>query len=250
MLGKVGDLEGKGFKLAASWRESSQSTEEIGIYLATRRKNQAVTRDFYEKLTNYVLEVYETEARFTPSLLTERKLVFKKMRTGGKPMIFTGEELLRRMLRRLEVSDEHGDMLLLALRSVADREKGLREKEATDKVCAVKEVYMVREQLKNMVVMIKDKNKEQLYVECPILFLERLKQNTDDQGIFKKVHKRGLVLGRIKKEWEDKGLGKYGPWLKGAIPYMYVIPKEKDPKNKTRLIASYFNHPLRRCSRR
>ena len=62
-LGKVGDLEGKGFKLVASWRESSQSTEEIGIYLATRRKNQAVTRDFYEKLTNYVLEVYETEAR-------------------------------------------------------------------------------------------------------------------------------------------------------------------------------------------
>ena len=26
---------------------------------------------------------------------------------------------------------------------------------------------------------------------------------------------------------------------------MYVIPKEKDPVNKTRLIASYYSHPLR-----
>ena len=39
ILGKVGDLEGKGFKLVVRWKESSQSTEE-GFFLLQEERTK------------------------------------------------------------------------------------------------------------------------------------------------------------------------------------------------------------------
>ena len=83
----------------------------------------------------------------------------------------------------------------------------------------------------------------------PVAYSKRLKENTNDAQVFEEVESKVEVEVIISQEWEKKGLMKYGPWRKGKIPYMYVIPKEKDVM-KTRLIASYYNHPYDTCTRR
>ena len=111
-------------------------------------------------------------------------------------------------------------------------------------MCTIEELFSVKSLLQGLVVSNIDKNKGQLYVEWPVAYSKRLKENTNDGQVFEEVDNEVEVEVIISQEWEKKGLIKYGPWRKGKLPYMYVIPKEKDVM-KTRLIASYYNHPLR-----
>ena len=52
------------------------------------------------------------------------------------------------------------------------------------------------------------------------------------------------VRGRRAKHQGPKLLMKFTPNLKRhAPPYAYMLPKDKDPRAKSRPIVSYFNHP-------
>ena len=99
---------------------------------------------------------------------------------------------------------------------------------------------------RNAVISIKDKNTNQLFIECPIAFKERLLKETDKCTSLKKITKsRAAALKEISDHYQALNLHRFGKLLSGQLPYMYVIPKDKDPINKSRLIASYCKHPLR-----
>ena len=59
------------------------------------------------------------------------------------------------------------------------------------------------------------------------------------------------ILKQMKSTYHNQGLQRFAPWNnKGTLPVGFVHPKEKDPINKERGIASYFKHPMRKIYRR
>ena len=140
-------------------------------------------------------------------------------------------------LKILGVSKEKINSIMNTLHDSSERVS--RMDKGKKGVCSIDKIYRIKKGLEQMVVSIKDKNKEQLYVECPKLYEQRLRQNTDDRTIFEEMKgvNKEQMLEVIKGKWKEGAMERFGGWLKGDLPYMYVIPKEKDPVNKTRLIA-------------
>ena len=55
----------------------------------------------------------------------------------------------------------------------------------------------------------------------------------------------------MKEKFNQQQLYRFAPWNnRGTLPVGFVHPKEKDPINKERGIASYFKHPMRKLYRR
>lgn len=52
------------------------------------------------------------------------------------------------------------------------------------------------------------------------------------------------VLQGIYQHYRRKGLHKIARWRTGSVPYMYLDAKDKD-LNKSRLVTSYSDHPLK-----
>ena len=104
----------------------------------------------------------------------------------------------------------------------------------------------------NLVISIKDKNQGKFDVECPHLFQTRTRKEIDEcKSLINIKHKTETeIIREIRNIYDQEGLKEYGRWINGTLPYMYVIPKDKDPPNKSRLIASYSNHPLRNIYRK
>ena len=48
----------------------------------------------------------------------------------------------------------------------------------------------------------------------------------------------------MKREYRSADVNHLGYWYKGSLPEDYTLPKQKDPINKSRLIASCFKRPL------
>ena len=227
-------------------KKGSVNEGELGFYLLSKKKLTSISEWFYKELTNFSLEKFACRPSFSTFFLRTSERTRKRAQRKGIPQEdFVGEDLLIKNLKLLEIEEKKIGDLITAIEGLCDRKKNKQERYEAEQVCTIQEVIQVRRELGNLVISIKDKNKGQLYVECPKAYQERLKQNTDDTKVFEEVKdERTLLLG-IKERFHNLGLEKFGKILPGTLPYMYVIPKQKDPLNKTRLIASYCNHPLR-----
>ena len=98
---------------------------------------------------------------------------------------------------------------------------------------------------KNMTLSIKDKNSGHIRVECDILAGRRIQKEIYNCENFKIVpYKTNQIMDKLKHLYKQYNLSKIGRWRRGKLPRDYTLPKQKDPINKARLIASYFLHPL------
>ena len=103
----------------------------------------------------------------------------------------------------------------------------------------------------NTVVAIKDKNNGQLFAECPVAYYARIQKEILNCPSLTHSHlSHTQALAEIKTAYDRLNLKRFGPFRKGTLPYMYLIPKEKDPPKKSRLISSYSAHPLRTVYKR
>ena len=78
--------------------------------------------------------------------------------------------------------------------------------------------------------------------------MERFKKEVDECENFE--HRQGLtekyIIDGIQAKYTQLKLQSIAPWGNGTLPKMYANPKHKDPIKKTRIIASYYNFPLRK----
>jgi hypothetical protein len=107
---------------------------------------------------------------------------------------------------------------------------------------------LAKRQLKNMVVTNLDKNTPNLYTECPMVYLARIREEICDSPNFKEVtdHTRTEVMDMMKANYTIKGLTKFAAWARGEIPMDYILPKQKAPKKKQRLVTTYCKHPAKK----
>ena len=107
------------------------------------------------------------------------------------------------------------------------------------------DIIILKGKLKNWVTMPMDKDNGNTYVMCPQLYWHRLNklfsediENYELAGFSRKEVTDILTRGL---QHMDKKVGKTA--TNGHTPYVYSIPKAKDPINKDRPIMSYFHHP-------
>ena len=112
-----------------------------------------------------------------------------------------------------------------------------------------KDVVAVRKKLKGLIITPIDKNIGKLLIECPVMHHRRIKANLYDHPNFILWGQTQLqIFKSMKTMFENKGLNRIASWNTKhmTLPKAKVIGKDKDVQNKSRLIASYFKHPLRR----
>ena len=81
----------------------------------------------------------------------------------------------------------------------------------------------------------------------------RLKKAFYDLENYRKIYlkKDTQILKEMEQKSNQQRFYKFAPWnKKGTLPIWFAHPKEKDPFNKERGIASYFKHPMRKLYRR
>ena len=210
----------------------------MNVFVIQPGKGTAITEQFYKGMVNLALEE-GVRMKFSTVMLAKGNK--KEDRRRRKDTRYEGVQAVKENLSHAGMEEQVVELLLLRVDTLLGKIFMQPEKQTYKE----KDIYMVKKELEGLVISTKDKNKEQLYVECPLLYQARLEQNTEDKLVFEEVDEERDVMEEVKREWKEKGLQRYGGWLQGTTPYMYVIPKEKDPVNKTRLIASYYNHPLR-----
>ena len=85
-----------------------------------------------------------------------------------------------------------------------------------------------------------------MWIECPVAFKKRIdKEIANCKSLTLTRKTTPQIIHDLKEDYEVNNLKRFGRWKNGSLPYMYIIPKDKDPYNKSRLIASYFDHPLK-----
>jgi hypothetical protein len=110
------------------------------------------------------------------------------------------------------------------------------------------DVIHTRTLLQGYIISELDKNTGQLYASCPKIEEARIIKEVEQCENFE--HREGLtskyILEGIYTRYKELKLDKIERWANGSIPYVYPNPKHKAPKIKTRIIASYFNFPLKK----
>jgi len=85
-----------------------------------------------------------------------------------------------------------------------------------------------------------------MWIECPAVFKKRIdKEIINCKSLTLTRETPQQIIQNLREEYDMNDLKRFGRWKNGSLPYMYVIPKDKDPYNKSRLIASYYDHPLK-----
>lgn len=101
-----------------------------------------------------------------------------------------------------------------------------------------------------LVISRKDKNTGQLRVECQILLRKRIQREIYECKCFQPITSGyQAIVRRIRDVYEKYNLKRFGFWRNGSLPCNFTLPKQKDPLNKARLIASFANHFLRNVYR-
>eukprot|EP00808_Paulinella_micropora_P023230 g61759.t1 len=101
-----------------------------------------------------------------------------------------------------------------------------------------------------MVVQALDKNNNQLWVECPVLTWERIQKEVIKAPSFLYVDAdRKELLQAYRTDFEKHRFGSLRT-RKAAIHSTTLLPKNKDPPNKTRLICNQARSPWRSILRR
>src|SRR5215468_6309130 len=99
---------------------------------------------------------------------------------------------------------------------------------------------------KGAVIYELDKNTNRAWVECPKKLEQRLiREIFQNQAFVNVPFSISQVEQNFRQVFEDYELTPYGKWRNGLLPNTFVIPKWKDPLAKSRVISSYFRHPLR-----
>jgi len=148
------------------------------------------------------------------------------------------------LFKLLGVKSKYHQRILAALRSCAFDNGVGHGNDLT-----MRDVRKVRERLRGLVITPIDKNAGKLLVECRLVHWQRMKANLYDHPNFTLWGRSSrVILGAMKCVFQNMKLDRIVNWRasKASIPSAKVHSKDKDVVNKSRLIASYFNHPLKR----
>lgn len=243
-----------GMQLQASINcDNTKSIEEkIGLYIIS--KNLQVSDTFKSKITNISQDING----YTPTFLidttedhqppqTRPRLTTQHDNTMTKTQI--ADYKIINTLRALGVPDPQKTTNKILTMLTRGHDIGLSRFDNPQHTDITEhDIFEAKKKLKKYIISELDKNNGQLYVACPKVEEQRLKANIEDCENFEE--RKGLttkyVLDGIYTKYRKLKLDKIERWQKGAVPYMYSTPKHKDPINKTRIIASYFNFPLKR----
>ena len=79
-------------------------------------------------------------------------------------------------------------------------------------------------------------------MECPILWQKRVEQEIENNPNFEQIERnyRDLEL-EFHNIYNSAKLHDLGRLKKGQLPNSFIIPKFKDPPNKSKLIFSYLD---------
>ena len=118
-----------------------------------------------------------------------------------------------------------------------------KETKSPQQVITDQMVFKVKKLIPDcLMISVKDKNVGQLRVECQLYAQRRIQKEIVSSKSFEKSNRKVHdILEDLKREYRSADVNHLGYWYKGS----YTLPKQKDPINKSRLIASYFKHPLR-----
>ena len=108
------------------------------------------------------------------------------------------------------------------------------------------EVCNVLKHLKKWVVMPVDKDSGSTYLMCPRLFWDRVNKLYNCEGSHYEEIKDMVasdILTNLSRELSHLGHLPLTRKSRPGVPYGYLLPKEKDLKNKDRPVVSYFFHP-------
>lgn len=234
-------------------RKTKTITTKTHLYVATNTKQMYSSNKFKTLITQASLELYGyIPTYYMPTREREnkeRKEYNKKQERAHitKPhQIEIGKYMLKNTLLALKMKNV--ERMMKKIRRILREDLPEIEIENTKGRIMERDVIKTKKQLNKAIICMLDKNEGHLYVECPMVQKERLLENVERCENFeeRQGHTTKHILEGIRTEYLRTKLDKISRWTKGTLPYVYANPKDKDPINKTRIIASYYNHPLKR----
>jgi hypothetical protein len=110
-------------------------------------------------------------------------------------------------------------------------------------------IRKIKKQLEGLIISERDKNTKNLYVECPVNHHKRIHRsllslhNYTYSCSYEK--NQDMIIQEIRTRYECNELDHIAPWNPNCtLPQNFISPKEKDLKNKERVITSYAKAPL------
>lgn len=173
---------------------------EVDIFLVDDGKEIKISERFVQDLTNLMLEMYGVSPCFGDYQLKNNEKKPEKISFCGRNKPYEGIMLLQRNLIALGLKDYERSEIMDSIRDTYDCKTAKREKDEAEKECTITDIIKTKNLLKGLIVSIKDKNKYQLYVECPIKYLERLERNTTGD-VFDEGMQYKEAVNEIKRKW-------------------------------------------------
>ena len=118
----------------------------------------------------------------------------------------------------------------------------------TNSVTTVEEVYTTKRQLEGFILMPLDKNSGKTAVVCPVRYhkmLTDLYVNDSKHFTRQTYFTEANIINKWKHAYQHYKWNKIAAFHTGTLPYGYALAKYKDTA-RSRIIASYANHPLRK----
>jgi hypothetical protein len=113
------------------------------------------------------------------------------------------------------------------------------------------DVYQIKENLEGLVIQILDKNKNQIYVECPVITHRRLQEEVVISDCFKRsTLSEKSILDSYRLFYDELNLKRFAPYYgQGRVSKLTFSPKHKDPVKKARIISDQSKSPWRNILR-
>ena len=244
----------EGLRMTASINGDStkELKDKISIYLiskklkiSTKFKNSIIHTS--KEINGYLPDFFPQTTHIDTQNSIRREYTLNNNTSDNNIALFT----LVNSIRALQIpqpQDMTNKILSLLTQSKnGETDNTLHDLQHTDHITDT-DVLRAKKKLRGYIISELDKNTGQLYVACPLVEKQRLSENVEQCTNFEL--RKGLttkyILDGIYTRYKELKLDKIEKWCTGTVPYMYPTPKHKDPINKTRIIASYFNFPLKR----
>lgn len=267
------------------------------VMIAISKNPYEITREQKDRLTTISRQIFQTKPKFDEEITIEKndpltrshvieqmekmkeqhkkknkqkkEKIVKTTRTQDRKQTNTVERELEMTLKQLKIHNPKDVIQRL-------KEQTNNEEILTDKNAPTKEmINNVRNKYARMVITPMDKNDTMLYVECPVIYYQRMETeimfNGNWQHITPQVENERNLLNKLKETIDEhyiletaeerkeqmqmkkhpttrslKHIKNITIWSeRGEIPNTYANPKYKEPDNKQRLIQSYFKYPMK-----
>ena len=243
---KIIEWQPNTFKFSSSLDNSlsDYSPWAIAFFVVSNNTKVDVDYKIWNEMLTFSRNFLKTEPYFYPNKFNNKPYV-RLARILPRPnnKNFNFSLYLEHLLTILKIPSNSKNKILGLIR-FCRKDKFKEKKEGK---IYIKDIIKARRVIpRNSVVSVKDKNQGQMWIECPAAFKKRIDKeisNCNSLTITKETAPQ--IIQNLKQEYDANNLKKFGRWRNGSLPYMYIIPKDKDPYNKSRLIASYYDHPLK-----